>query len=74
MAINKLYWITHAPIAMLLGLCACRLTQFLIVPESLIAGLFSISYGLLVVIVYIDWIAPIVEQHDPRLHKQFLWE
>ena len=74
MAINKLYWITHAPIAMLLGLCVCRISQLLIVPESLIAGLYSICYGLLVVTVYIDWIAPIVEHHDPRLYKQSLWE
>jgi hypothetical protein len=72
--VNKLYWITHCPISMLLGLCTCRMVLLFFGEVSSGVGLFSIGISMMVIIIYIDRIAPIVEQHDPRLFKQSLWE
>jgi hypothetical protein len=79
MAINKLYWITHAPIAMLLGLCTCIFLLMTFAGTPLWGDSIGIRWIVVliafgVVVVYESLIAPIVEQHDPRLYKQSLWE
>jgi len=74
MAINKLYWITHVPMGFLLGLCDLSLSVMCAPPiPTLIDTCFVFFSAMATSIIYTEIVAPIIEQHDPRLSNDFLW-